>query len=70
MALYHKHSDSTREITEITYTKEGTKKPVTAIYKIINGVAVTVWEFIKSCFGKGFWVGDQPWSGTDGWKSI
>lgn len=27
-----------------------------------------IWEAIRSCFGKGYWVDDKPWSNTDGFK--
>lgn len=44
-------------------------KTCTAIYKVVGGVAVTLWEFIRSCFGRGFWANDRPWNNTDGWKN-
>lgn len=28
-----------------------------------------IWEAIRSCFGKGLWVNDKPWSNKDGWKN-
>lgn len=28
-----------------------------------------LWEAIRSCFGKGYWINDKPWSDTDGWKN-
>ena len=40
-------------------------KAITAIYK----GAVLVWEAIRSCFGKGYWIGRYPWNGKDGWKN-
>lgn len=40
-------------------------KIITAIYK----GAVLVWEAIRSCFGKGFWVNSAPWKNEDGWKN-
>lgn len=28
-----------------------------------------VWQAIRSCFGKGFWINDKPWSNDDAWKN-
>ena len=30
---------------------------------------ILVWEAIKSCFGKGFWVNDKPWVNSDSWRN-
>ena len=30
---------------------------------------IIVWQAIKSCFGKGFWINNKPWSNKDGWKN-
>lgn len=35
---------------------------------IYKGAAL-VWEAIRSCFGKGFWINDKPWNNNDGWKN-
>lgn len=40
-------------------------KSISFIYK---GV-IKVWEAIKSCFGKGFWLNEYPWNNTDAWKN-
>lgn len=40
--------------------------------RVINAIykgAVLVWEAVRSCFGKGFWVNEQPWDNEDGWKN-
>lgn len=48
---------------------------VSAIYKgnrVIAEVykgAVLVWQAIRSCFGRGFWINDKPWNNDDGWKN-
>lgn len=39
-------------------------KQVVAIYK----GAHIIWEFISSCFGKGFWIEDAPWSEDSAWS--
>lgn len=28
-----------------------------------------VYEAIMSCFSKGFWINEQPWTEDDGWKN-
>lgn len=28
-----------------------------------------VWEAVKSCFGKGWWINDKPWINNDVWKN-
>lgn len=40
-------------------------KVITAVYR---GVRL-VWELIKSCFGKGFWINKAPYINNDGWKN-
>ena len=57
MGIYKKR----KEIEEIYYGKI----PITEIYQ----GAKLVWEAIRSCFGKGFWVKDAPWNNTDGWRN-
>lgn len=38
---------------------------VSAIYK----GSVKIYEAIKSCFGKGFWINNKPWLNKDAWKN-
>lgn len=40
-------------------------KIVTAVYK----GSVLVWEAVRSCFGKGFWVNEKPWKNDNSWKN-
>jgi len=50
-------------------------KSVNSIYKgtrIITAVykgARLLWQYIKSCFGRGYWINDKMWSDRDGWKN-
>lgn len=40
--------------------------------KAINIVCIAsriVWQSVRSCFGKGYWINDKPWSNTDGWMN-
>ena len=41
------------------------QKVITAIY---HGARV-VWEAISSCFGKGYWINEEPWDNDDGWTN-
>ena len=28
-----------------------------------------VWQSVRSCFGKGFWIDEKPWINDDAWKN-
>lgn len=49
---------------EVTDIRVGGK----VIASVRKGVHL-VWEAIRSCFGKGFWINDKPWNNNDGWKN-
>ena len=38
------------------------------IQMVMHG-ADLVWQAVRSCFGKGWWINDKPWSNEDGWKN-
>ncbi len=57
MAIFY----NKKEITSVNYGS----KAIAAIYK----GATLIWEAIRSCFGKGFWVNSYPWDNRDGWKN-
>lgn len=40
----------------------------TLIQTIKKG-SLTVWEYLKSCFSKGFWINTKEWNNTEGWKN-
>jgi hypothetical protein len=50
-------------------------KEITAIFhetKAISAVyygARLVWEAIRSCFGKGYWINEYPWDNGDKWAN-
>lgn len=50
-----------KEIAEIHYGG----KAITTVYK----GAKVVWEAIRSCFGKGYWINGYPWDNKDAWKN-
>jgi hypothetical protein len=58
MAIFKKD----KEITSVYY---GTRI-IAAIY---DG-AKLVWEAVRSCFGKGFWVNESSWDNDEGWKNL
>lgn len=39
-------------------------KTISAVYY----GAKLVWEAIRSCFGKGYWIEGKPWVDSDPWK--
>ena len=57
MAIYLKD----KEITSVNYGN----KAIAAIYK---GTKL-IWEAIRSCFGKGFWINTHSWNNGDTWKN-
>lgn len=61
MAIWRKGYDTTGIHRKGKDTQE--------VWKFINGTWQSVWQFIRSCFGKGWWADDKPWSNTDGWKN-
>ena len=48
---------------EITAAYVG-KRALSALY----AGARLVWSAISSCFGLGYWKGDEPWNGLDAWN--
>lgn len=38
------------------------------ITKVYRGTTL-VWQLIKSCFGAGYWIKNNPWKGTDSWRN-
>ena len=48
---------------EITAAYVG-KRALSALY----AGARLVWSAISSCFGLGYWKGNEPWNGLDAWN--
>lgn len=44
-------------------------RTTTEVWKFIDGAWRNVWQAIRSCFGRGFWLNDKPWSNKDVWKN-
>lgn len=56
--MHHKNGNETVAITALGHE----------IMEVRKGLAV-VWQSIRSCFGKGFWVNEKPWINEDSWKN-
>ena len=66
MALYINEKDEQRQVTSIYVGKNKTEsKVITAVYKGLK----LIWQYIKSCFGRGYWINDKQWSNRDAWKN-
>ena len=56
---------------EITAAYVG-KRALSAVYAGARLVSVSythlVWSAISSCWGVGYWKGDEPWNGSDAWN--
>lgn len=50
-----------KEVTAVNFGN----RAITAVYK---GTKL-VWEAIRSCFGKGFWINSYPWDNGDKWTN-
>lgn len=57
MALYSKKRGVTAIIKDNRY--------VAAVYK---GTQL-LWQYIRSCFGRGYWINEKPWSNENGWAN-
>lgn len=57
MALYSKERAVTAIIKNNRY--------VAAVYK---GTQL-LWQYIRSCFGRGYWINEKPWSRDNGWAN-
>lgn len=50
-------------------------KEIGSVFRISKSIAVVyhvgkvVWQAIRSCFGRGYWVNDVPWSNDEAWNN-
>ena len=66
MALYIRQDDgSTKQVTAIYKGSTGGPKVISAVYQGFK----LLWQYIKSCFGRGYWINDKMWSERDGWAN-
>ena len=52
--------NNSKQVNDIKHNSIG----IIAVYHLNN----LVWQNSNSCFGKGFWDANAPWSNTEGWK--
>jgi hypothetical protein len=57
MALYSKEKSVNAIIKRNKY--------IAAVYK---GTQL-LWQYIRSCFGRGYWINEKPWSNDNGWAN-
>lgn len=36
---------------------------------VVYGNNRLVWQAVRSCFGRGYWINDKPWINPDPWKN-
>lgn len=39
------------------------------VIAMVKHGADIVWQAVRSCFGKGWWINEKPWSNDDAWKN-
>lgn len=66
MALYVRQDDgSTKQVTAIYKGSTDGPKVISAVYQGLK----LLWQYIKSCFGRGYWINDKMWSDRDAWAN-
>ena len=63
MALFIRNNDNNEHRRVVTIIKEN--KYIASVYQGSR----LIWQYIRSCFGRGYWINEKPWSNTDGWKN-
>ena len=44
-------------------------KDIQEVWKFIGGAWRNVWQAVRSCFGRGFWLNDRGWINEDKWSN-
>lgn len=60
MALHKQGED----ITAIHKRHKHKWRSIVAVHKGLR----LVWEAVRSCYGKGYWIQEKPWVNDDIWK--
>lgn len=56
-------------ITSANAVAGGRMREMTAIYRSdANGRIRLIYEAVRSCYGKGYWIPEKPWLDNDLWK--
>lgn len=62
MALYVRKKND--DMSNVPAIYKG-RKVVSAVYLGLK----LLWQYIKSCFGRGYWINEKMWSNTDAWAN-
>jgi hypothetical protein len=65
MALYVRRKED-GEIKQVTGIYKGTETGPKVVSAVYLGLKL-LWQYIKSCYGRGYWINDKLWSDTDAW---
>ena len=67
MALYvRKDNDEKKQV--ISIYKGIDSRSYRTIASVYEGLKL-IWQYIKSCYGRGYWITDKMWSNTDAWQN-
>ena len=44
------------------------RRGTAAIQAVYRGTQL-VWQAVRSCFGRGYWINARPWLNNDSWKN-
>lgn len=67
MALYVQ-LEQNKQPKQVTSIYKGTTEGPKVVAAVYQGLKL-LWQFIKSCFGRGYWINDKMWSNTDAWAN-
>jgi len=67
MALYVQ-LEQNKQPKQVTSIYKGTVDGPKVVAAVYQGLKL-LWQFIKSCFGRGYWINDKMWSNTDAWAN-
>jgi len=67
MALYVQLKDNEKP-KQVTSIYKGTVEGPKVVAAVYQGLKL-LWQYIKSCFGRGYWINDKMWSNSDAWAN-
>lgn len=68
MALYIKEENTADKLKQATAIYKGTESGPRVVSAVYQGLML-IWQYVKSCFGRGYWINDKMWSDKDAWKN-
>lgn len=42
---------------------------VQTMWRVVGGVAVKIYEAVRSCFGSGVWINGKTWANKEVWRN-